>query len=176
MSRNCFDVSSSLRERESTSTRSICLCRPCFFIQNGILVYLCAVVLYALAHILPYKVRGTMWGLFFLAQRFPAQHVTRKLETGAQWQQKRKKKKKGGRHTERRREREDRSIIHGGKKAACEEMLDFGSLPPRVQYFWALLISMSHLKVGGSKGPSSTISNATDLFSATSPGVTLHWI
>lgn len=48
---------------------------------------------------------------------------------------KEEKKKQGGGHTERKREREDRSIIHGGKKADCEEMLDFGSLPPRVQYF-----------------------------------------
>lgn len=29
----CFDVSSSLRE--STSTHSICLCRPCDFFQNA---------------------------------------------------------------------------------------------------------------------------------------------
>lgn len=57
-------------------------------------------------------------------------------------------------------------------------MLGFGSHPPTPPspIFWASLRSMSHLKAGGSEGPSSNISNATDLFSATSSGVTLHWI
>lgn len=49
-------------------------------------------------------------------------------------------------------ERGARCIIHAGKTADCEDTLDSGSRPPRSPIFWALLVSMSHLKVGGSEG------------------------
>lgn len=95
---------------------------------------------------------------------------THKKDTGKRrWQQ------NLGLERDNERRREDGALIPLRKEKKRQHR-NLGS-PSRPMFLGGgFPLTMSHLKVVGSEGPGFTISNATDLFSATSPGVTPHWI